>query len=46
MIDITLLGTGGMYPLPERALTSLYVRFDGRYARGEFNAHNARAEAV
>lgn len=30
MIDITLLGTGGMYPLPERALTSLYVRFDGR----------------
>ena len=30
MIDITLLGSGGMYPLPERALTSLYVRFDGR----------------
>ena len=30
MIDVTLLGTGGMYPLPERALTSLYVRFDGR----------------
>ena len=30
MIDITLLGTGGMYPLPERALTSLYVRFEGR----------------
>lgn len=30
MIDVTLLGTGGMYPLPERALTSLYIRFDGR----------------
>lgn len=30
MIDVTLLGTGGMYPLPDRALTSLYVRFDGR----------------
>lgn len=30
MIDITLLGSGGMYPLPDRALTSLYVRFDGR----------------
>lgn len=30
MIDITLLGTGGMYPLPERALTSLYIRHEGR----------------
>ena len=30
MADITLLGTGGMYPLPDRAQTSLYVRFDGR----------------
>ena len=30
MIDITLLGTGGMFPLPDRALTSLYVRFNGR----------------
>jgi len=30
MIDITLLGTGGTYPLPERALTSLYVRYGGR----------------
>lgn len=30
MIDVTLLGTGGMYPLPDRALTALYVRFDGR----------------
>lgn len=30
MIDVTLLGTGGMYPLPDRALTSLYIRFDGR----------------
>jgi ribonuclease Z len=30
VVDITLLGTGGMYPLPDRALTSLYVRFDGR----------------
>lgn len=26
MIDICLLGTGGMLPLPGRALTSLYVR--------------------
>lgn len=30
MIDVTLLGTGGMYPLPGRNLTSLYVRFEGR----------------
>lgn len=30
MIDVTLLGTGGMFPLPERALTSLYVRYEGR----------------
>jgi len=30
MIDVTLLGTGGMYPLPDRALTSLYIRFGGR----------------
>lgn len=30
MIDITLLGTGGMYPLPDRALTSLYIRYEGR----------------
>ena len=30
MIDVCLLGTGGMMPLPERALTSLYVRCDGR----------------
>lgn len=30
MIDVTLLGTGGMYPLPHRALTSLYVSFYGR----------------
>ena len=30
MMDITLLGTGGTFPLPERALTSLYVRYEGR----------------
>lgn len=30
MIDVTLLGTGGMMPLPGRALTSLYVRHEGR----------------
>ncbi len=30
MIDVFLLGTGGMMPLPERFLTSLYVRYDGR----------------
>lgn len=30
MIDVCLLGTGGMMPLPNRALTSLYVRSDGR----------------
>lgn len=29
MVDICLLGTGGMYPLPERALTALYVRMGG-----------------
>lgn len=30
MIDVTLLGTGGMMPLPGRALTALYVRAEGR----------------
>jgi len=29
MIDVCLLGTGGMMPLPDRALTALYVRYDG-----------------
>ncbi|MBQ3079429.1 MAG: ribonuclease Z [Clostridia bacterium] len=30
MIDVCLLGTGGMMPLPGRFLTSLYLRKDGR----------------
>lgn len=30
MLEVTLLGTGGMMPLPDRALTGLYVRCDGR----------------
>ncbi len=30
MIDVCLLGTGGMMPLPNRPLTSLYIRHDGR----------------
>ncbi len=30
MIDVCLLGTGGMMPLPGRFLTSLYVRYNGR----------------
>lgn len=30
MLDICLLGTGGMMPLPRRHLTSLAVRFNGR----------------
>lgn len=30
MIDICLLGTGGMMPLPGRALTALYVRMGSR----------------
>lgn len=30
MIDVCLLGTGGMMPLPNRGLTSLYVRCDGK----------------
>ena len=29
MLDVTLLGTGGMTPLPERYLTSLAVRYNG-----------------
>lgn len=29
MIDVCLLGTGGMMPLPQRALTSLLVRYNG-----------------
>lgn len=30
MIDVCLLGTGGMMPLPYRALTSLIVKYNGR----------------
>lgn len=30
VIDLCLLGTGGMMPLPDRALTSLYVRCNGK----------------
>ncbi len=30
MLDICLLGTGGMLPLPERYLTSLLARYNGR----------------
>lgn len=30
MMDICLLGTGGMMPLPGRMLTALYARCDGR----------------
>ncbi len=30
MIDVTLLGTGGMMPLPNRFLTALMVRYNGK----------------
>ncbi len=30
MLDVALLGTGGMMPLPERFLTSLMLRLEGR----------------
>ena len=30
MIDVCLLGTGGMLPLPKRYLTSLLVRVEGQ----------------
>ena len=30
MIDVCLLGTGGMMPLPNRLLTSLIVRYNGK----------------
>lgn len=30
MVDVCLLGTGGMMPLPERWLSSLLVRCNGR----------------
>ena len=29
MLDITLLGTGGMMPLPGRWLTSMYAKYNG-----------------
>ncbi len=31
MLDVCLLGTGGMLPLPYRALTSLMVRYNGSH---------------
>lgn len=30
MINVCLLGTGGMLPLPDRALTSLYAEYSGK----------------
>ena len=30
MLEICTLGTGGTLPLPERALSSLYVRVNGQ----------------
>jgi ribonuclease Z len=30
MIDVCLLGTGGMMPLPNRLLTALFVRYNGK----------------
>lgn len=30
MLDICLIGTGGTFPLPERWLTSLVIRYNGR----------------
>lgn len=30
MLDVCLLGTGGMMPLPNRWLTSLLIRYNGR----------------
>ena len=30
MLDLCTLGTGGALPLPERGLSSLYVRLNGR----------------
>ncbi len=30
MIDLCLLGTGGTLPMPDRALSSVYVRVNGR----------------
>ena len=29
MLDVCLLGTGGMMPLPNRWLTALYTRYNG-----------------
>ena len=31
MVDIALLGCGGMMPLPKRFLTSMFARLDGRF---------------
>ncbi len=31
MLDVALLGTGGMMPLPNRFLTSLFCRYKGRF---------------
>ena len=30
MIDLCILGTGGSIPMPDRALSSLYIRHAGR----------------
>ena len=33
MLDVCLLGTGGMMPLPNRFLTSLLARYNGNSLR-------------
>ena len=30
MLELYLLGTGGMMPLPNRFLTSMYLRYNGK----------------
>ena len=41
MLDVCLLGTGGMMPLPYRWLTSLMVRYNGSSLSGRLWRGNA-----
>ena len=38
MLDICLLGTGGMMPMPSRFLTAMLARLNGRLSDGGYAA--------
>ena len=42
MLDVCLLGTGGMMPLPDRWLSSLLIRCNGRMILIDLSQYSLR----